>query len=90
MQVRRTRTIMLAFVQNFRLGHAGGIGVIGSHRQTPKILQQNIDEFKSYLENKDAPFGIDILMPQVGGSARKTNVCRYRSSCVQESSSDET
>lgn len=55
-------------------GLQGGIGVIGCHRQTPKILQQTIDEFKSYLENKDAPFGIDILMPQIGGSARKTNV----------------
>ncbi|KAI5124335.1 hypothetical protein M0805_008942 [Coniferiporia weirii] len=53
--------------------NAGGIGVIGGLRQTPHILQKNIDELKSYLEDKDAPFGVDLLIPQVGGSARKTN-----------------
>jgi hypothetical protein len=26
------------------------------------------------LEDKDAPFGVDLLIPQLGGSARKTNV----------------
>ncbi|KAI5983789.1 2-nitropropane dioxygenase [Pisolithus albus] len=53
--------------------NAGGIGVIGGLRQTPKILQKNIDELKSYLEDKNAPFGVDLLLPQVGGNARKTN-----------------
>lgn len=28
---------------------------------------------KSYLNDKNAPFGVDLLLPQVGGSARKTN-----------------
>jgi hypothetical protein len=27
---------------------------------------------KSYLNDKSAPFGVDLLLPQVGGSARKT------------------
>ncbi|KAI0317285.1 2-nitropropane dioxygenase [Amylostereum chailletii] len=53
--------------------NSGGIGVIGGVRQSPKILQQNIDELKSYLEDKNAPFGVDLLLPQVGGNARKTN-----------------
>lgn len=53
--------------------NAGGIGVIGGVRQTPKMLQHSIDEIKSYLEDKNAPFGVDLLIPQVGGNARKTN-----------------
>ena len=52
----------------------GGIGVIGGVRQTPKILMDNINELKSHLEDPNAPFGIDLLIPQVGGNARKTNV----------------
>lgn len=39
------------------------------------MLQDNIDELKSHLEDKNAPFGVDLLIPQVGGNARKTNVC---------------
>lgn len=54
--------------------NAGGIGVIGGVRQSPKFLQDSIDEIKKHLENKDAPFGIDLLIPQIGGNARKTNV----------------
>jgi len=53
--------------------NAGGIGVIGGVRQSPKFLQGSIDELKSHLEDKNAPFGVDLLLPQVGGSARKTN-----------------
>lgn len=53
--------------------NAGGIGVIGGHRQSPKMLQQSIDDIKAHLEDKNAPFGVDLLIPQVGGSARKTN-----------------
>jgi len=53
--------------------NSGGIGVIGGVRQSPKFLQGTIDELKSHLEDKNAPFGVDLLIPQVGGSARKTN-----------------
>ncbi|KAF8558479.1 2-nitropropane dioxygenase [Imleria badia] len=53
--------------------NSGGIGVIGGVRQTPKVLKQSIEELKSHLEDKNAPFGVDLLLPQVGGSARKTN-----------------
>ncbi|KAF8588533.1 NPD-domain-containing protein [Ramaria rubella] len=53
--------------------NAGGIGVIGGVRQSPKFLQESINELKASLENKNAPFGVDLLIPQVGGTARKTN-----------------
>lgn len=53
--------------------NSGGIGVIGGTRQSPKMLQTNVDELKSQLEDKNAPFGIDLALPQVGGNARKTN-----------------
>ncbi|KAG9318248.1 2-nitropropane dioxygenase [Chiua virens] len=55
--------------------NSGGIGVIGGLRQTPKVLKRSIEELKSHLEDKNAPFGVDLLLPQVGGNARKTNVC---------------
>jgi len=53
--------------------NAGGIGVIGGLRQSPKFLQGTIDELKAHLEDKNAPFGVDLLIPQIGGNARKTN-----------------
>ncbi|KAG6901875.1 hypothetical protein C0995_006999 [Termitomyces sp. Mi166 len=52
---------------------ASGIGIIGGVLQSPKFLQGSIDELKRYLDDKNAPFGIDLLLPQIGGSARKTN-----------------
>jgi len=52
----------------------GGIGVIGGLTYSPKILRQAIDDLRSQLEDKDAPFGVDLAIPQVGGGARKTNV----------------
>jgi hypothetical protein len=61
----------------------GGIGVIGGVRQSPKFLQGSIDELKSYLDDKEAPFGVDLLLPQVGGSARKTNVSGHHTSAKQ-------
>lgn len=39
---------------------------------TPDMLREQIAELKSYLNDKSAPFGVDLLLPQVGGSARKT------------------
>lgn len=52
--------------------NAGGLGVIGGVGYTPEMLREQIDELKSYLDDKNAPFGVDLLLPQVGGSARKT------------------
>ncbi|GLB40799.1 putative nitronate monooxygenase [Lyophyllum shimeji] len=53
--------------------NAGGLGVIGGYGYTPKVLRQQIQAIKAALNDKDAPFGVDLLIPQVGGAARKTN-----------------
>ncbi|CAG7935990.1 unnamed protein product [Penicillium nalgiovense] len=53
--------------------NAGGLGVIGGVGYTPEMLREQVAELKSYLHDKNAPFGVDLLLPQVGGSARKTN-----------------
>lgn len=52
--------------------NAGGLGVIGGVGYTPDMLKEQIAELKSFLNDKNAPFGVDLLLPQVGGSARKT------------------
>lgn len=53
--------------------NAGGMGVIGGVNYTPDMLRDQINELKSFLTDKSGPFGVDLLLPQVGGSARKTN-----------------
>lgn len=53
--------------------NAGGLGVLGGLGYTPEMLRELIHEIKSSLKDKNAPFGIDLALPQVGGSARKTN-----------------
>ncbi|KAJ4359928.1 uncharacterized protein N0V89_000487 [Didymosphaeria variabile] len=53
--------------------NAGGFGTLGGARYTPKMLREMITEMKDLLKDKNAPFGVDLLLPQVGGSARKTN-----------------
>lgn len=53
--------------------NAGGLGVIGGVGYTPEMLKDQIAELKADLKDKSAPFGVDLLLPQVGGSARKTN-----------------
>jgi len=53
--------------------NAGGLGVIGGVGYTPEFLRKQIAELKSELKDKNGKFGIDLLLPQVGGSARKTN-----------------
>jgi NAD(P)H-dependent flavin oxidoreductase YrpB (nitropropane dioxygenase family) len=61
--------------------NAGGIGVIGGVRQSPKMLQDSIDQIKHHLEDKHAPFGVDLLIPQIGRNARKTNVSHLQA-CI--------
>lgn len=52
--------------------NAGGLGVLGGINYTPDMLRDQIEELKSHLVDKNAPFGVDLLLPQVGGNARKT------------------
>ncbi|KAJ3192906.1 hypothetical protein HK101_005774 [Irineochytrium annulatum] len=53
--------------------NAGGLGVIGGLGYTPATLREQIAEIKSHLKDKNAPFGVDLLLPQVGEGARATN-----------------
>ncbi|KAL4875275.1 2-nitropropane dioxygenase [Aspergillus karnatakaensis] len=53
--------------------NGGGLGVIGGVAYTPDLLREALNELKSYLVDKNAPFGVDLLIPKVGGNARKTN-----------------
>lgn len=55
------------------VSNAGGLGVIGGVGYSPEMLREQIDELKSYLNDKNAPFGVDLLLPKVGEGARKTN-----------------
>ncbi|KAF3906051.1 hypothetical protein ABW21_db0207154 [Orbilia brochopaga] len=42
--------------------------------QTPEKVRTQIREMKSFLKNPlSATFGIDILLPKIGGNARRTN-----------------
>jgi len=53
--------------------NAGGLGNIGGVGFTPDALRHTIKMLKDDLDDKHAPFGVDLLLPQVGGGARKTN-----------------
>jgi len=53
--------------------NAGGLGNIGGVGFTPDALRRTIKMLKDDLVDKNAPFGVDLLLPQVGEGARKTN-----------------
>ncbi|ORY29545.1 putative 2-nitropropane dioxygenase [Naematelia encephala] len=55
------------------VSNAGGLGVIGGLGYTPKHLRGIIKELKSSLSSPDLPFGVDLLIPSLAPSARKTN-----------------
>jgi len=56
------------------VSNAGGLGVIGGVFMSPRILKLTIDVLKKNLApDKQSHFGVDLLIPKVGGSARKTN-----------------
>ncbi len=53
--------------------NAGGLGVIGGLGYTPPQLRAMIQELKSLLSSPTLLFGVDLALPAVGGTARKTN-----------------
>lgn len=53
--------------------NAGGMGCIGGLGMSPEALRKTIKMIKQDLVNKEGKFGVDLALPQVGGSARKTN-----------------
>jgi len=59
---------MVAAVSN-----AGGLGVVGGVGYTVEMLTSMLKDVKAHLRDPSLPFGVDLLIPQVGGSARKTN-----------------
>jgi len=54
--------------------NAGGLGVIGGLHYTPEFLKKQLDHVKAGISVEGGKFGVDLLLPQLGGSARKTNV----------------
>lgn len=55
------------------VSNAGGLGIVGGVGYTPDYLREILAELKAGLDSPDLPFGVDLLLPQVGGNARKTN-----------------
>ncbi|KAF6235714.1 hypothetical protein HO173_005909 [Letharia columbiana] len=55
------------------VSNSGGLGVIGGLGYTPAQLRAMIRELKSLLTSPTLPFGVDLALPAVGGTARKTN-----------------
>jgi len=55
------------------VSNAGGLGVIGGFMYTPDQLRAIVADTKAALRDPSLPFGIDLALPQLGGSARKTN-----------------
>jgi len=54
------------------VSNAGGIGTFGGVNFSPSAMTKEIAFCKKELK-PGMPFGVDLLLPQVGGSARKTN-----------------
>lgn len=54
--------------------NAGGLGTIGGLTMSPDMLRKQIHDAKELITDKVNPkFGVDLAIPQIGGSARKTN-----------------
>ncbi|KAI4137220.1 MAG: hypothetical protein L6R39_007403, partial [Caloplaca ligustica] len=52
---------------------AGGLGTIGGLGYTPSQLRSMIRDLKSSLPSPDLPFGVDLALPSLAPTARKTN-----------------
>lgn len=55
--------------------NAGGLGVIGGVGYTPDFLRDQINKLKNSLNNPDAPFGVDLLLPQVQHPLNSLGCC---------------
>jgi len=54
------------------VSNAGGIGTLGGVSFSVEGLRKEIQSIKKHLK-PGMPFGVDLLIPKVGGGARKTN-----------------
>ena len=50
-----------AFANCFSCRVVGGVGY------TPAFLKKQVAKLKSHLNDPNAPFGVDLLLPKVGG-----------------------
>ena len=60
------------------VSNAGGIGTIGAIGMSPEGIRAECKRLHAMLDDGDSicgkvPYGVDLLLPQVGGKARKTN-----------------
>ncbi|KAI1335970.1 2-nitropropane dioxygenase [Xylariaceae sp. FL0016] len=55
------------------VSNAGGLGVIGGVGYNNAQIKTMIQDLKANLRDPSLPFGVDLLIPKVGGTARKTN-----------------
>lgn len=65
------------------VSNAGGLGVVGGLGYTPESLREILTDLKSKLRDPSLPFGVDLLIPQLGGKARKTNVDHTRGQLME-------
>lgn len=54
------------------VSNAGGLGVVGGVGYTPDQLRTLIAQVKEHLQDESC-FGVDLLLPKIGGGARATN-----------------
>ncbi|KAI4189784.1 MAG: hypothetical protein L6R41_001209 [Letrouitia leprolyta] len=52
---------------------SGGLGTIGGLGYTPQQLRSMIRELKASLPSPNLPFGVDLALPSLAPTARKTN-----------------
>ena len=60
------------------VSNAGGIGTIGALGMSPAGLRAECKKLRGMLHPGSGlggtlPYGVDLLLPQIGGKARKTN-----------------
>ena len=55
------------------VSNAGGIGTLGAIGLSAVGLRREIQRTKSLLDPGIVAFGVDLLLPALGGSARSTN-----------------
>ena len=72
-----THPILLAGMANISkadlaaaVSNAGGLGVVGGAFITPTELRKELKMLKEQLNSPDLPFGVDLLLPKIGGGQK--------------------
>ena len=56
--------------------------MVGGVGYTPELLQEMIDDLKEGLVDKNAPFGVDLLLPKIGGGYKPTTTHQGRAAAL--------